>query len=207
MLSALHWAFGITTWTPIKGLWVALTCLNVAMMLLLALRRGPPLFRAYMAVVAVSSVLQASPAWGLAGEIALALAGAAFVAEMLPEGSWERVFAISIGLMSIAAVMYASPHAWPKYAAPPFFARVYSTAIFLGLSVASAFDPWTHGDRVRKRPAIAVLWFLTTVLAGVNWDAAYWTVAVLAKASWTLCLLGWVTISGTASGRAVDAER
>lgn len=196
MNHVLSGLFSIHEPTPIKLIWVAITLINVAFMIILAWRKGPPGFRIYMAVMAACALVQASSVWNMAGEIILALAGALFVAEMLPERQSGVVFSIAIGVVSIMALLHGLPSAYgTAYPSKLYFTRLYTTTALLGATVGSVILSWFGGDGIRWRAALALPWFGAVLFSSMmlgKFGLGRWTIAIIANVTWTTCLAGWV---------------
>ena len=186
----IHYLFGISVLTPAKIAWVALTLMNVGMMLWLAWRNRKTLRGTYLWFMAFVSLIQGARTWDLAGEIWLAILTAAWVFTMLPREKWGRIFSLAIGALISAALMYALPPPWPHYDPTMYFLRLYSTAIFMGIVFSVCLI-----EKINRSTLIAVPWFGAVLLASSQRGWNRWTVAIWTNLIWTCCLIYWLAIS------------
>lgn len=194
--SAIHFAFGVREPSAPALLWVALTLANVALMVALGWRERRTWWGCYLGVMAAAALTQASPLWGIWGEGALALASVLWIAETLPAGRWGVAFALAIGGLGIAAMLYALPPPYGAFPGSLYLTRLYSTAGLFGVALGSVILPWSQGDGVRWRTALALPWLGAVLFAGTQRGLDRWVVANVSNAIWTTCLVAWLILPG-----------
>jgi hypothetical protein len=186
----IHYLFGISVLTPIKIAWVALTCVNIVLMLWLAWRGATPtFFGAYMVMMGACATLQGSPAWNPILEAILAIWTIPWIWSMMPKDRYGRVFVLAIGTLISAVLMYALPPPWPNYDPMMYFVRLYSAAVFMGVAFATCLL-----NRFNYSAMVAVPWFGSVLLASSQrgWDR--WIIAISTNLIWTACLICWLAI-------------
>lgn len=193
MNSALAFFFQIHYPTPIKLTLVALVLVNSGLMLWLSVRRRNSWFALYLGFMAVVTLIQVSPLWGQLGEVWLILLTTLWVTSLLPEDLSGRIFSLSIALLLAGILTAVVPPPWPNFPPALYFSRLYSTLVFLGISLASYLWSWTVGDRERRGDLIAALWFAAVLFAGIQRGIDYWVAGITAKLVWTGCLAWWLT--------------
>jgi hypothetical protein len=189
--------FGITALSPIKEVWVAITCANVAMMLRLSWNSGVRAMGGYMLVSAIDSLTQGiSSYWNEGGEIFWAWAASYWVWSMLPKDKHGRIFALSIGLVVTCVLIYACPPPWKGYPPDLYFTRLYSTAAFFGISSGIAvLEYWIRWESKSMRVLIPPVWFAAVLIACTQRGVNRWTIAIVTNCMWSGCLVAWLILS------------
>lgn len=209
--SILVWCFQIREPTRLKLFWVALTLLNIGLMLTLAWRSRWP-FRTYLVCAALSSLLRSSPLWRTPYDFILVASAVGFGWSLLPRGR-RAVVAIGIGIMLLGVLILAAPMDWPAYSPTRYHARLSAAVLLMTVAAACVVDRWTRGEPANWMSVIAIPWFLTWFLSLVQWRddpqnqgywVVYWNVAVAAKAAWTACLLAWLISGATSKSHLFD---
>jgi hypothetical protein len=189
----IHYLFGISVLTPVKIAWVAITLLNVTMMLRLSfivlVERQQRMMCRYMVAMALVALIQGTQWWHLTIECLISLYSALWVWSLLPSDKPGRIFALSVGLVVTCVLMLAVPPPWPHYDPSMYYTRLYSTAAFLGISLGSTL--------ITRNPStmLAVPWFMAVLIAGSQrgWDR--WLVGIVTNLMWSACLICWLSIS------------
>ncbi len=164
-----------------------LTTVNVSLMALLAYRTHQPFFRCYLIVMAIAAGLQNTTHWGMWGEVPLALFSALWLVSELTKGRRAVMEALSLGLMVSFAIVIAVPRPWPMYSHAMYFTRMYSSALCVGIATPLAV--------LDSKNALIILWFSAVLLSQSQRGWPVWIVAVVANATWTLVLIGWLAMS------------
>lgn len=220
--NAIAWMFQIHYPTPIKWVWVATSCLNVLLMLWLAIRTRSWAWRAYLGMAALSSIFRASPIWHTWMDGMLCATAVAFGVSLLPR--YARAFAFCIAITLIGALMIMKPPDWPKYSKVAYRLRLYTSVTMTGGAALAVIEPWVKavvrrgidwagwdrwtGTNVKAEmnwPAlIAAVWFLIWWMSLVQWRTdqetpeywvLWWRVAVGAAVGRGVCLVGWLMLS------------
>jgi len=186
----IHYLFGISVLTPVKIAWIAITLANVALMLCIGLRNRTPLaFGAYMLMMGACSILQGSAAWNPVLEGMLVVWTIPWIWSMIPTDRYGRIFVLSIGMLISAALMFALPPPWPHYDRTMYFVRLYSTAVFMGVALATCLI-----QKINRSTLIAVPWFGAVLLASTQRGLDRWVVAIWTNLIWMCCLVCWLAI-------------
>lgn len=180
--------FGITAITPIKACWVAITLVNVVMMMFLGLKLNS-WFSGYMAITAWMALIQGTKVWDESCEVMTAIWGSIWVCTLLPKDKHGRIFALSIGLVVTCVLMLAVPPPWPNYDAAMYHTRLYSTAAFLGVALGAAF--FTRNPNT----IIAIPWFMAVLGAGSQRGFDRWVVGIYTNLIWSGCLICWLALA------------
>lgn len=198
-----YW-FGIHVMTDMKLIWLALLALNTALMTWLILKVQSRIFRVYLGMAGIASLLQLSPWWGLPGEVVLAIATLAWLWTQVPDADGRRIFATGTGLLLVSGMLIAAPLAWPAHDPWAYFIRMYVAVFGAGVAIGMVVLTWSLQEKLDWFKVLLIAWFGAIIFAGLSTNWAYWTKAVLVKGVWTFCLLTWVLLYRVRAGSGVD---
>jgi hypothetical protein len=204
---------GIHQPTPIKYAWCALTAVSLILRVIAIWRIDIlPALRLYLAATICATVLQNSPWWGIASEVALIVPLALFTTEILYRQSYtvahyargyDRQFSALIGLIVLGAMLFFVPPAYSGYPKALYYARVYSTEVAFTIVVSACAFAWSMRVRMpallRAHGLLAAAWLGAILWAGAVRGMDRWNVAVISTAWQVACLIIWMVVAATGS--------
>jgi len=182
--------------TPIKLTFVALSLLNIGLMISLAWNTWRSWFSIYLPFAAAASLLLATPLWNEGGEIALLIGTIGWAVALVPRDRRGFLFAAALATMFVAAIHVSAPPPWPRYPADQYYTRLYSTAVFFACACSSFLVPLFERRQIPWEHVLAIPWFgavLFALVQRMNWE--YFTVGIAAKLAWTACLILWILLN------------
>lgn len=188
----IKYFFDIRVLSAVKEWWIGVTLLNVLLMLWLTYKHWWESFGIYMLWTAFMALSQGSRLWNEWYEITTLLATGWWLWHELPEESHGRQFVLAIGTVIVMTLFYSLPMPWPRYSQVLYFTRLYSTAGFFAIAIATCLLRWVEREPLALHQVLAIPWFGSVLLAGSQRGWPRWTVAIITNLIWTACLLAWL---------------